>query len=62
MHQTGTGGGITLKNSVVRRGDNRLYFARQASSAQGLFMRQASTDEVHHQLSYFIIFFFSSGD
>ncbi|CAH2038753.1 unnamed protein product [Thlaspi arvense] len=38
-------GGISLKNSVVRRGDNRMYFARQASSAQGFFMRQASTDE-----------------
>lgn len=35
-------GGISLKNSVIRRGDhNRLYFARQASSAQGFFMRQA---------------------
>lgn len=40
-------GGISLKNSVIRRGDNRLYFARQASSAQGFFMRQASaTGEV----------------
>lgn len=43
--QQTSGGGITLKNSVIRRGDNRLYFARQASSAQGLFMRQASTDD-----------------
>ena len=39
-------GGISLKTSVIRRGDNRLYFARQASSAQGLFMRLASTDQV----------------
>ncbi|XP_048621573.1 uncharacterized protein LOC125591410 isoform X1 [Brassica napus] len=38
-------GGISLKTSVIRRGDNRLYFARQASSAQGLFMRLASTDQ-----------------
>jgi len=37
--------GMNLKNTVVRRGDNRLYFARQASSAQGFFMRQASTNE-----------------
>ncbi|KFK42963.1 hypothetical protein AALP_AA1G061900 [Arabis alpina] len=40
--KTPQNGGIGLKNSVIRRGDNnRLYFARQASSAQGFFMRQA---------------------
>ncbi|CAN6890554.1 unnamed protein product [Brassica oleracea] len=32
-------GGISLKTSVIRRGDNILYFAR------GLFMRLASTDQ-----------------
>ncbi|CAN7036268.1 unnamed protein product [Brassica rapa subsp. trilocularis] len=32
-------------NSVIRRCDSKLPFARQASSEQGFFMRQASTDE-----------------
>lgn len=32
-------------NSVIRRCDNRTYFARQASSAQSCFMRQTSADE-----------------
>ncbi|XP_010522083.1 PREDICTED: uncharacterized protein LOC104800831 isoform X2 [Tarenaya hassleriana] len=32
-------------NSVIRRCDNRMNFARQASSAQSYFMRQASADE-----------------
>ncbi|ESQ36269.1 hypothetical protein EUTSA_v10008353mg [Eutrema salsugineum] len=32
-------------NSVIRRYDNKISFARQASSEQGFFMRQASTDE-----------------
>ena len=31
-------------NSVIRRSDNRMYFARQGSSSQGYFMRQASTE------------------
>ncbi|XP_030520473.1 uncharacterized protein LOC115734018 [Rhodamnia argentea] len=33
-------------NSVIRRCDNRIYFARQGSSSQGSFMRQASIDQV----------------
>lgn len=32
-------------NSVIRRSDNRMYFARQGSSSQACFMRQASTDQ-----------------
>ncbi|KAG2254985.1 hypothetical protein Bca52824_074279 [Brassica carinata] len=32
-------------NSVIRRCDTKLPFARQASSEQGFFMRQASTDQ-----------------
>ncbi|KAF8079909.1 hypothetical protein N665_0994s0032 [Sinapis alba] len=32
-------------NSVIRSCDNKLPFARQASSEQGFFMRQASTDQ-----------------
>ncbi|KAL0703457.1 hypothetical protein Bca4012_069882 [Brassica carinata] len=32
-------------NSVIRRCDNKLSFARQASSEQGFFMKQASPDE-----------------
>lgn len=32
-------------NSVIRRCDNKISFARQASSEQGFFMRQASADE-----------------
>ncbi|KAF7833552.1 Small heat shock protein C2 isoform A [Senna tora] len=32
-------------NSVLRRCDNKLSFARQASSSLGPFMRQASVDE-----------------
>ncbi|KAF5956609.1 hypothetical protein HYC85_003834 [Camellia sinensis] len=30
-------------NSVIRRCDNRMHFARQGSSSQACFMRQAST-------------------
>ncbi|EOA37740.1 hypothetical protein CARUB_v10012533mg [Capsella rubella] len=36
-------------NSVIRRCDNKISFARQASSEQGFFMRQASTDEDHDE-------------
>ncbi|CAH8354403.1 unnamed protein product [Eruca vesicaria subsp. sativa] len=32
-------------NSVIRSCDNKIAFARQASSEQGFFMRQASTDQ-----------------
>ncbi|KAK3027826.1 hypothetical protein RJ639_040576 [Escallonia herrerae] len=32
-------------NSVVRRGANRMYFARQGSSSQACFMRQSSTEQ-----------------
>ncbi|GAU12397.1 hypothetical protein TSUD_253480 [Trifolium subterraneum] len=32
-------------NSVLRRCDNKVYFARQASSSFGYFMRQASLEE-----------------
>ncbi|KAK3446205.1 hypothetical protein EUGRSUZ_A01949 [Eucalyptus grandis] len=32
-------------NSVIQRYDNRMYFARQGSSSQGSFMRQASIDQ-----------------
>ncbi|CAJ1971368.1 unnamed protein product [Sphenostylis stenocarpa] len=32
-------------NSVLRRCDNKVYFARQASSSLGYFMRQTSIDE-----------------
>ncbi|KAF8083163.1 hypothetical protein N665_0790s0025 [Sinapis alba] len=32
-------------NSVIRRCDNKLSFARQASSEQGFFMKQAPTDQ-----------------
>lgn len=53
--------GISLKNSVIRRCDNRLYFARQGSSAQGFFMRQATTDEVPSlHLYYFFKFLLSA--
>ncbi|KAF3610152.1 hypothetical protein DY000_02044577 [Brassica cretica] len=39
-------------NSVIRRCDNKLSFARQASSEQGFFMKQASPDEVPQVPSY----------
>ncbi|CAN8295309.1 unnamed protein product [Cochlearia groenlandica] len=32
-------------NSIIGRCDNKISFSRQASSEQGSFMRQASTDE-----------------
>ncbi|EYU31626.1 hypothetical protein ABFS82_13G040400 [Erythranthe guttata] len=32
-------------NSVMRRCDNRTFFARQGSNSQGFYMRQASTDQ-----------------
>ncbi|XP_022774661.1 21.9 kDa heat shock protein [Durio zibethinus] len=32
-------------NSVIRRCDNRMYFARQGSAYQACFMRQVSKDE-----------------
>lgn len=32
-------------NYVIRRGDNRMHFARQASDSLGYFMRQASDEE-----------------
>ncbi|XP_030463031.1 small heat shock protein, chloroplastic isoform X1 [Syzygium oleosum] len=32
-------------NSVIRRCDNRMHFARQGSSSQGSFMRQASINQ-----------------
>ncbi|XP_031256877.1 uncharacterized protein LOC116114880 [Pistacia vera] len=32
-------------NSVIRRCDNRMYFARQASSSQGCFMRPSSSEQ-----------------
>ncbi|KAG8386765.1 hypothetical protein BUALT_Bualt03G0183000 [Buddleja alternifolia] len=32
-------------NSLVRRCDNRMYFARQSSTSQGCFMRPASTQQ-----------------
>ncbi|KAG2717655.1 hypothetical protein I3760_03G186700 [Carya illinoinensis] len=35
-------------NSVVRRGDNRMHFARQGSASQGYFMRQATVEERSH--------------
>ncbi|XP_010475376.1 PREDICTED: uncharacterized protein LOC104754801 [Camelina sativa] len=39
-------------NSVVTRCDNKISFARQASSEQGCFMRQASsTDDDHENLA-----------
>lgn len=33
-------------NSVIQRYDNRMYFARQASSSQGCFMRPSSSEQV----------------
>ncbi|KAI8018617.1 hypothetical protein LOK49_LG04G00305 [Camellia lanceoleosa] len=33
----------SILNSVIRRCDNRMHFARQGSSSQACFMRQAST-------------------
>lgn len=33
-------------NSVIQRRDNIMHFARQGSSSQACFMRQASTDQV----------------
>ncbi|RDY02141.1 hspC2, partial [Mucuna pruriens] len=33
-------------NSVLRRCDNKVYFARQASASLGYFMRQTSIEEV----------------
>ncbi|XP_035540786.1 uncharacterized protein LOC108982757 [Juglans regia] len=36
-------------NSVVRRGDNRMHFARQGSASQGYFMRQATIEERSHK-------------
>ncbi|XP_010457772.1 PREDICTED: uncharacterized protein LOC104739196 [Camelina sativa] len=39
-------------NSVITRCDNKISFARQASSEQGFFMRQASsTDDDHENLA-----------
>ncbi|KAI3457095.1 hypothetical protein Pfo_013758 [Paulownia fortunei] len=32
-------------NSVIRRCDNRMYFARQGSSSQGCYMKQASREQ-----------------
>lgn len=42
-------------NSAIRRCDNKLSFARQASSEQGFFMKQASPDEVPQLPSYLVI-------
>lgn len=39
-------------NSVLRRCDNKVYFARQASSSFGYFMRQTSGEEVLTVCSY----------
>lgn len=39
-------------NSVVRRGDNRMHFARQGSASQGYFMRQATVEEVSLPFSH----------
>ncbi|XP_058208717.1 uncharacterized protein LOC131321786 [Rhododendron vialii] len=33
-------------NSIIQRRDNIMHFARQGSSSQACFMRQASTDQV----------------
>jgi hypothetical protein len=44
-------------NSVLRRCDNKVYFARQASSSFGYFMRQASLEEV---LSLFLLMKYST--
>lgn len=33
-------------NSVIRRRDNKMYFARQGSTCQSSFMRQASNEKV----------------
>ncbi|KAG2324068.1 hypothetical protein Bca4012_038434 [Brassica carinata] len=38
-------------NSVIRRCDNKLSFARQASSEQGFFMKQAPTDQTSGGIS-----------
>ncbi|KAL1202104.1 18.8 kDa class II heat shock protein [Cardamine amara subsp. amara] len=38
-------------NSVIRRCDNKISFARQASSEQGFFMRQASADDENCAIS-----------
>ncbi|XP_059664981.1 uncharacterized protein LOC132311200 [Cornus florida] len=32
-------------NAVIRRCDNRIYFARQGSNSQGCFMRQVSNEQ-----------------
>ncbi|KAG7653295.1 HSP20-like chaperone [Arabidopsis suecica] len=37
-------------NSVIQRCDNKISFARQASSEQGFFMRQASPDDALENL------------
>ncbi|CAF2261322.1 unnamed protein product [Brassica napus] len=42
-------------NSVIRRCDSKLPFARQASSEQGFFMRQASTDETTYTYACFLL-------
>lgn len=36
----------SILDSVVRRCDNRMHFARQGSGSQGYFMRQATIEEV----------------
>ncbi|KAJ4915198.1 alpha-crystallin domain 32.1 [Raphanus sativus] len=35
----------SLNSAIIRRCDNKISFARQASSEQGFFMRQAPTDQ-----------------
>jgi len=47
-------------NSVLRRCDNKVYFARQASASLGYFMRQTSIEEVLKVfllLKYFTMFY-----
>jgi hypothetical protein len=36
----------SILNSVIRRRDNGMHFARQGSASQAYFMRQATIEEV----------------